>query len=202
MKHKTEEELFSAATMTQRADYSQFETECLNNETTQNEDLATLAHTSTDFKETKFDTPEKKKNTEKTKEMGKKKLSLQSQLKAALGTNSAEKCATLSEEAGDCTPQSRQDLRSRTSSLRNGETSKAIDHLDLEAHKMTEQECEDYLRFCDKRDAELGFVTKRDRKASSEFFKTESERLDKIMKKQQTPPKSKFAKEPQQINAP
>lgn len=49
---------------------------------------------------------------------------------------------------------------------------------------MTEQECEDYLRFCDKRDAELGFVTKRDRKASSEFFKTESERLDKIMKKQ------------------
>ena len=57
---------------------------------------------------------------------------------------------------------------------------------------MDQEQIEDYLRFCDERDQKKGLVTKRDRKASSEFFKTESERLNKIME-QKTPPKSKFA---------
>ena len=76
--------------------------------------------------------------------------------------------------------------------MRNGETSKTIDFLDLEAPKMDQEQIEDYLRFCDERDIKKGLVTKRDRKTSSEFFKTENERLNKIME-QKTPPKSKFA---------
>ena len=57
---------------------------------------------------------------------------------------------------------------------------------------MDQEQIEDYLRFCDERDIKKGLVTKRDRKTSSEFFKTENERLNKIME-QKTPPKSKFA---------
>ena len=60
-KHKTEEQLFSAATMSQRADYSQFETECLNNETTLNDDTAVLKNS---HLSKKFQTPEKEKKSD------------------------------------------------------------------------------------------------------------------------------------------
>ena len=37
-------------------------------------------------------------------------------------------------------------MRSRTNSLRNGETSKVIENLDIETRKMTQEEIEEYLK--------------------------------------------------------
>ena len=42
-------------------------------------------------------------------------------------------------------------MRSRTNSLRNGETSKVIQNVDIEAPKMNQEELEEYLIFCAKR---------------------------------------------------
>ena len=44
-----------------------------------------------------------------------------------------------------------EDIRSRTNSLRNGETSKVIQNVDIEAPKMNQEELEEYLLFCARR---------------------------------------------------
>ena len=54
-------------------------------------------------------------------------------------------------------------MRSRTNSLRNGETSKVIENLDIETRKMTQEEIEEYLKFQAKRNPNM---VRQDRKLS------------------------------------
>ena len=75
--------------------------------------------------------------------------------------------------------------RSRNNSLRNGETSKVIENLDIEAPKMEKEQIEEYLRFkanlsSSKQGGQqaTGGLT-RDRKLSQEYFQSEAKRLDK-----------------------
>ena len=58
-------------------------------------------------------------------------------------------------------------MRSRTNSLRNGETSKVIENLDIETRKMTQEEIEEYLKFQAKRNPDM---VRKDRKLSQEYF--------------------------------
>lgn len=78
--------------------------------------------------------------------------------------------------------QQRDDMRSRNNSLRNGETSKVIENLDIEAPKMAKDQIEEYLRFKASMSASknqpIGALA-RDRKLSQEYFQNEAKRLDK-----------------------
>jgi hypothetical protein len=73
-----------------------------------------------------------------------------------------------------------QDLRSRTNSLRNGETSKIIQNVDLEVSGMDKDDLQEYLRFVQQKQQTVETAP---RKLSSEFFKEESKRLGKKMEK-------------------
>jgi len=67
-------------------------------------------------------------------------------------------------------------MRSRTNSLRNGETSKVIENLDIETRKMTKEEIEEYLKFQAKRNPNM---VQKDRKMSQEYFLEEQRKLTK-----------------------
>jgi virulence-associated protein VapD len=73
------------------------------------------------------------------------------------------------------------DLRSRTNSLRNGETSKVIQNVDLECPCMDKEDYEEYLQFRQQKHKSIQSAT---RKMSFEYFKEESKKLEqKIQKK-------------------
>lgn len=80
-------------------------------------------------------------------------------------------------------------MRSRNNSLRNGETSKVIETLGIEAPKMEKEQIEEYLRFKALKNSHKqqnaskqwssGSAAPRDRKLSQEYFKEEAKRLDR-----------------------
>ena len=77
-------------------------------------------------------------------------------------------------------------MRSRNNSLRNGETSKVIETLDIEQPKLEQEQIEEYLRFKAMKSqqqqsqmAQTSSVAPRDRQLSQEFFKEEAKRIDK-----------------------
>ena len=76
-------------------------------------------------------------------------------------------------------------MRSRNNSLRNGETSKVIENLDIEAPKLEKEQIEEYLRFKALKNSQQQHsgngVAPRDRKLSQEYFKEEAKRLDKVL---------------------
>lgn len=67
------------------------------------------------------------------------------------------------------------DPRSRTNSLRNGETNKVIKNVDLECLPMEKEDFEDYMMFCKMKQQSAETAP---RKLSAEFFKEESKRLE------------------------
>ena len=80
--------------------------------------------------------------------------------------------------------------RSRNNSLRNGETSKVIETLGIEAPKMDQEQIEEYLRFKALKNSQSSAqsaatssqwpsAAPRDRKLSQEYFKEEAKRLDR-----------------------
>ena len=72
-------------------------------------------------------------------------------------------------------------MRSRINSLRNGETSKVIENLDIEAPKMEKEQIEEYLRFKARKNSQqfsANGASYRDRRISQEYFKEEAKRLD------------------------
>ena len=79
-------------------------------------------------------------------------------------------------------------MRSRTNSLRNGETSKVIENLDIETRKMTQEEIEEYLKFQAKRNPDM---VRQDRKLSQEYFLEEQRKLTKKLESKQSD-KKKF----------
>ena len=96
-----------------------------------------------------------------------------------------------------------EDLRSRTNSLRNGETSKVIETLDIEQPKMEKEQIEEYLRFkALKQQSSSSGVAPRDRQLSQEFFKEEAKRLDKELQEGRhlrKQPSSKATSEPEPL---
>lgn len=75
-------------------------------------------------------------------------------------------------------------MRSRTNSLRNGETSRVIENLDIEQTKLDKEQIEEYLRFkaLKTQQSNTNDVAPRDRKLSQEYFKEEARRLDQKLK--------------------
>ena len=66
--------------------------------------------------------------------------------------------------------------------MRNGETSKVIENLDIEAPKMEQEQIEEYLRFKalkNSKQSSASGVAPRDRVLSQEYFKEEAKRLDR-----------------------
>ena len=79
------------------------------------------------------------------------------------------------------------DPRSRTNSLRTGETSKVIKTVDLECSAMEKDDYQEYIRFCE---VQQQIVDTKSRKMSSDFFKEESKRIEQKM--QRLKPKKRF----------
>ena len=74
-------------------------------------------------------------------------------------------------------------MRSRQNSLRNGETSKVIENLGIEAPKMDKDQIEEYLRFKALKNSQnqqwSTNTAPRDRKLSQEYFLEEAKRLNR-----------------------
>lgn len=84
--------------------------------------------------------------------------------------------------------------------MRNGETSKVIENLNIEQPKMEKEDIEEYLRFKALKNSQLQFsaglqglsgvgdsnisLAPRDRKLSQEYFKEEAKRLDRKLQEQ------------------